>query len=58
MPAPEDAAKSFSFLDTKRGNKIKYLDATHAWNPQQGHHVFFGTLMRPETQFLFLMIEM
>jgi len=51
MPEPEDAAKIF-IIDTKKDNKIIYLDETHAWNPQQGT-MFFWNPNAAKTQFFF-----
>ncbi len=51
MPEPEEAARVF-IIDTKKDNKIIYLDKSHAWNPQQGT-MFFWNPNAAETQFFF-----
>jgi hypothetical protein len=51
MPTPEEAARIF-IIDTKKDNKIIYLDKTNAWNPQQGT-MFFWNPNAAKTQFFF-----
>ena len=51
MPHPEEAAKVI-IIDTKKDNKIIYLDETHAWNHQQGT-MFYWNPLAAETQFFF-----
>jgi len=51
MPKPEEAARIF-IIDTKKENKIIYLDETNAWNPQQGT-MFYWNPNSPKTQFFF-----
>ena len=51
MPYPEEAAKVF-IIDTKKDNKLIYLDETHAWNHQQGT-MFYWNPKAAKTQFFF-----
>ncbi len=51
MPYPGEAAKVF-IIDTKKDNKIIYLDETHAWNPQQGT-MFYWNPRAAKTEFFF-----
>ncbi len=51
MPYPEEAAKVF-VIDTRKENKIIYLDETHAWNHQQGT-MFYWNPNAAETEFFF-----
>ncbi len=51
MPAPDEAADVI-LIDTQRGNSIRVVDQTRAWNFQQGT-MFFWNPEAPETQFFF-----
>lgn len=51
MPEPKDAARIF-IIDTKKKNKLIYLDKTNAWNHQQGT-MFFWNPNAAKTQFFF-----
>ncbi|MCK5699709.1 MAG: hypothetical protein KAI29_01085, partial [Cyclobacteriaceae bacterium] len=51
MPYPQEAAKVF-IIDTKKDNKLIYLDETHAWNHQQGT-MYYWNPTSAKTQFFF-----
>jgi len=51
MPYPGEAAKVF-IIDTRKDNKLIYLDETFAWNHQQGT-MFYWNPRAAKTQFFF-----
>ena len=51
MPEPEDAA-DIVLIDTLEKNKLRIVDQTHAWNPQQGT-MFYWNPEKLATQFFF-----
>lgn len=51
LPGAGDAAR-VCLIDTREGNRIRVVDRTLAWNPQQGT-MFYWNPEHPETQFFF-----
>ena len=51
MPKAEEAAKIF-LVDTHNKNKMRFVDQTYAWNPQQGT-MFYWNPLAAEKQFFF-----
>ena len=51
LPGAGDAAR-VCLIDTREGNRIRVVDRTLAWNPQQGT-MFYWNPAHPETQFFF-----
>lgn len=51
MPGAGDAA-GVCVIDTRDGNRVRVVDRTLAWNPQQGT-MFYWNPEAPETQFFF-----
>ena len=51
MPAADEAAE-IVLIDTQDGNRVRVVDRTRAWNPQQGTMLYWNP-EKPETQFFF-----
>ena len=51
LPGAGDAA-AVCLIDTQDGNRLRVVDRTFAWNPQQGT-MFYWNPAHPETQFFF-----
>ncbi len=51
LPGTGDAAR-VCLIDTQDGNRVRVVDRTLAWNPQQGT-MFYWNPEHPETQFFF-----
>ena len=51
MPGPNDPA-NFGLIDTKNDYRMKVIEQSRGWNPQQGT-MFYWNPAKPETQFFF-----
>jgi hypothetical protein len=51
LPGAGDAAR-ICVIDTRQGNRLRVLDRSLGWNPQQGT-MFYWNPAQPETQFFF-----